>query len=76
MLYKIAEDWIDTVQKGRDIVSCLKHPEAYERVTALLELYPEVKEFRHRVIAELLGLQRETVTRVMNAEGIYKRKVA
>jgi len=73
---KTAEGWIDTVQKGKDIVSCLKYPEAYERVTALLELHPEVKLLSHRIVAELLGLQRETVTRVMNAEGIYKRKVA
>ena len=76
MLHKVAEDWIDTVQKGKDIVSCLKYPEAYERVTALLELHPEVKLLSHRIVAELLGLQRETVTRVMNAEGIYKKKVA
>lgn len=71
-----AQDWVDTVQKGKDIVLCLQYPEAYERVMALLELYPEVKMLRHRVIGELLGLQRETVTRVMNAEGIYRRKAA
>lgn len=76
MLYKVASDWIDSVQKGKDIVSCLQYPEAYDRVTALIEVYPEVKTFRHRIIADLLGLQRETVSRVLNAEGIYKRKVA
>ena len=75
MLREIASDWIDSIQKGKDIVTCLQYTEAYERVTALIELYPEVKTFRHRVTAELLGLQRETVSRVLNAEGIYKRKV-
>lgn len=76
MLYKVATDWIDSIQKGKDIVTCLQYPEAYDRVTALIALYPEVRTFRHRIIAELLGLQRETVSRILNAEGIYRRKVA
>lgn len=69
-----AQDWIDTIQKGKDIVFCLQYPKAYERVTALLDMYPEIKNFTHRIIGELLGLQRETVSRIMNTEGIYKRK--
>ncbi|OHB71491.1 MAG: hypothetical protein A2W23_03170 [Planctomycetes bacterium RBG_16_43_13] len=68
-----ASDWVDSIQKGKDIVYCLQFSTAYDRVTALMEFYPEVKCLTHRIIGELLGLQRETVSRVMNAEGIYRR---
>lgn len=69
-----AEDYIDTIEKAKDIIFCLKYSKAYERVTALLELRPDIKSLPHRVMADLLGLQRETVSRILNIEGIHKRR--
>lgn len=59
-----AVDWIDSVEKGRNVIRCLEFSTAYERVSALKEYYPSLS-LSHRVIGNLLGLQRETVTRTL-----------
>lgn len=69
-----AVDWVDTVDKGKAVVFSLQYPSAYDRVTSLIELCPDVIKLSHRIIGELLGLQRETVTRTMLFLGYHRRK--
>jgi len=68
-----ATEWIDTVQKGKDIITCIQSADAVDRVDGLIILHPEVKSFTHETIAFLLGLQRETVSRAFGALGIQRR---
>lgn len=60
--------WMDSVDKGKAVIEALQYSTAYERVTCLLDMMPDVGKLTHEVIARLVGLQRETVTRVMNSK--------
>ena len=71
----MAADWVDTVQKGKDIVSCLEQSSAQDRVEVLIELYPDMLTYQRRIIGDLLGLQRETVSRAVSAYKKNRRKV-
>ena len=71
-----AVNWLDTVQKGKDMLELIQSPIAYDRIVGLFELYPETKEMSHVSIAYLLGMARETITRELNGMDIYRRKVA
>lgn len=58
--------WLDTVNKGQELLMAVQFPLAYDRVTYMLELYPELNNWTHQSLAILCGLQRETVTRVLS----------
>lgn len=65
-----AKDWVDSIEKGKAIVEALQYPDAYNRVTTLLDEVPEVGKLTHEVIGHLVGFARETVTRVMNTKKV------
>jgi hypothetical protein len=71
---KIAHEWLDSVEKGRNLLEALQYPTAVDRMTYLFETYPEVKDFKHETLAYLFGMSRETVTRALNSLGIYRSK--
>ena len=73
-MIKDALQWVDSIEKGRNIVESLQYAGAHDRITALFELQPETRQLKHETIGNLLGLSRETVTRTMNSLGLYRNK--
>jgi CRP-like cAMP-binding protein len=64
---------INTYEKAMDFYAALRLFRAKERLQFILSLYPELWELTHNTLAELVGLERETVTRTLKglrAEGI------
>lgn len=56
---------VDTMEKAVFLYETIKVKPAFERVRMVIEEYPEVLNYTHRQIAELVGLERETVSRIM-----------
>lgn len=56
---------IDTYEKAMDFYCALRMFRAKERLKFILSLYPELWELTHDKLAELIGLERETVTRTL-----------
>ena len=69
-----ARRWCDSQEKGKGLIMALQYPEAQDRVTYMLEMYPELGNWTHQSLAALVGFQRETVTRVMNKIPEYKKR--
>jgi transcription initiation factor IIE alpha subunit len=56
---------VNTTEKAYDFYQALLLKSPYERILFLFECYPELKELTHERLAELIGLERETVTRTL-----------
>jgi hypothetical protein len=56
---------IDTYEKAMNFYSALRLCRAKERLQFILSLYPELWELTHESLAELVGLERETVTKAL-----------
>jgi hypothetical protein len=62
----VANDFeIDTYEKAMDFYCALRLFRAKERLRFILSLYPKLWELTHDRLAELTGLERETVTRTL-----------
>ncbi len=67
MHYKSVSDGfeIDTYEKAMNFYCALRLYRAKERLDFILSLYPELWELTHERLAELVGLERETVTKAL-----------
>jgi CRP-like cAMP-binding protein len=65
---------IDTYRKAMDFYCALRLYRAKERLQFILSLYPELLELTHDKLAELTGLERETVTRTLKILRADERK--
>ncbi|MEW6586613.1 MAG: hypothetical protein AB1442_13530 [Nitrospirota bacterium] len=54
---------VDTFEKAMNFYCALRLYRAKERLQYILSLYPELWELTHERLAELVGLERETVTK-------------
>ncbi len=57
-----AEDWIDSIEKGKAIHRAIQYHSIEDRLTSLFHDYPETQRFTHAMLASLIGCSRRAVT--------------
>jgi hypothetical protein len=65
---------IDTYEKAMDFYCALWLFRAKERLQFILSKYPELWELTHDKLSELIGLERETVTRTLKSLRVEDQK--
>lgn len=54
---------IDTYKKAMNFIWAMRLSKAKERIAFILDYYPELRHLKQHELAELIGLERETVCR-------------
>jgi hypothetical protein len=56
---------INTYEKAMHFIECMRYTKSIDRVSGILEYYPELRNETQEYLSELIGCSRESVSRAL-----------